>query len=100
MSSKTQKQAVDKGTVCLRTKTITFVAVPYPLPKAWQDRLKQQAKNYPGDFAGLEAIEIEMRNSIGFEYTRPYIPPRIDPPSKHGAKSDNVKPAAVQEMWG
>ena len=100
MSSKTQKLAVDKGTVCLSTKTITFVAVQYPLPKAWQDRLKQQAKNYRGDFAGLEAIEIEMRGAIGFEYTRPYIPPRIDPPSKHGAKSDNVKPAAVQEMWG
>jgi hypothetical protein len=99
MSSKTQKLAVDKGTVCLRTKSITFQAVPFPLPQAWQDRLKQQAKNYPGDFAGLEAIEIEMRGSIGFEYTRPFIPPRIDPPTKAGAKKDNVKPTG-QELWG
>ena len=100
MSQNTTKLAVDKGTICLKSKTITFIALPYPLPKAWQDRLKQQAKNYPGDFAGLEAIEIEMRGAIGFEYTRAFIPPRIDLPTKHGAKSDNTKPTVVQEMWG
>jgi hypothetical protein len=96
MSSK----PADKGVVDISTRTITFIALPYPLPQAWRERLIRHSADYPGDFAGLEAIEIEMRGSIGFEYTRPYIPPRIDPPTKAGAKKDNVKPAAVQEMWG
>ena len=99
MTQKTAKLTPDRGVVDNSTRTITFIAVPYPLPQAWRDRLIRHTADYPGNFAGLKAIEIEMRGAIGFEYTRPDIPP-VERGNKHGGSSGNVNPSSVQELWG
>jgi hypothetical protein len=89
-----RKLAVDQGTVDINTKTITYIALPYPLPKVWQDEFKEYAKNHPGDYAGLEALEVRARATIGFEHTRKYIPPRLgETNAKTGSNPDNVSPS-------
>jgi hypothetical protein len=90
-----RKLAIDQGMVDINTKTITYIALPYPLPKAWQDEFKACAKNHKGDFARLEALEIRARATIGFEHTRKYIPPRLgEINAKTGSNPDNVSPAS------
>jgi len=63
----------DNGVIDLRAHTITYTALPFPLPKAWRDEFIKQGKNR-GDFAGLNALEQRCRAAIGFEVTRKYIP--------------------------
>jgi len=62
--------ALDCG-VINKDKTITYVAVPYPLPTAWQNELRMVKK---GDQALLDSIEIRCRKAIGVQVTRAFIP--------------------------
>ena len=50
---------------------ITYLAVPYPLPKAWRDELINHAISYKYDKAHYKSIDMRMRASIGVLVTRP-----------------------------
>ena len=94
MASKKAKLLPDNGVVDIKTSTITYTALPYPLPKTWNEEFRKYAKNHPGDYAGLEALEIRARAAIGFEHTRKYIPPRLgETNAKTGSNPDNVSPS-------
>lgn len=77
MASRAPRLCADQGTIDFDTKTITFKALPYPMPAAWIKEFKDAAKNHKGDFAHLEALEIRARESIGVEYTRKVIMPVV-----------------------
>ena len=61
----------------LHSGMITYVAVPYPLPTAWQEELKNHSRFHAGDTTHLTAIYKRMRSSVGVEVTRKYIPPVV-----------------------
>ena len=50
---------------------ITYLAAPYPLPKAWRDELINHARYHAGDGPHLKSIDMRMRASIGVLVTRP-----------------------------
>ena len=52
---------------------ITYLAVPYPLPKAWRDELINHARYHAGDGPHLKSIDMRMRASIGVSVTRPMV---------------------------
>jgi len=47
--------------------TITYTALPYPLPEVWQEEFRKAAH----DLELLNAIEIQCRAAIGVQVTRP-----------------------------
>lgn len=77
MAARTPRLCADQGTIDSSTKTITFKALPYPMPDAWIKEFKDAAKNHAGDFVHLEALEIRARESIGIEYTRKVVMPVV-----------------------
>ena len=54
-------------------RMITYLAVPYPLPKAWRDELINHARYHAGDGPHLKSIDMRMRASIGVLVTRPMV---------------------------
>lgn len=80
MAAKSPRLCADQGVITRITpkySSITFKALPYPLPEAWRKEFRDAALNHRGDFAYLEALEIRARESIGFEYTRQVILPMV-----------------------
>lgn len=67
--------SADQGVIDLQQKTISYTAVPYPLPDAWKKELIDHHKFRNGDNAHLMALEVRMRATIGQKVTRKYIPP-------------------------
>lgn len=64
----------DNGIIDHQAGTITYTALPCPLPEAWQLQLKLARLELPSERAfAIEAVERRARATIGFEVTRPYI---------------------------
>lgn len=66
----------DNGVIDLKNKTITYTALPCPLPEAWRKELI--ALGRAKDKTGIEAWERRARSTIGFQHQRAYIPPKSD----------------------
>ncbi len=56
--------------------TITYRAIPHPIPQQWKDLLSNVLQ-VPADerAVSLTAVEVQMRALIGVFVTRTYIPP-------------------------
>ena len=70
-----KKLMPDNGVISKDMTTITYTALPYPLPEPWRQEFIEHTLNRPGDVHGLEALEIRCRAAIGVEVIRPNIPP-------------------------
>lgn len=64
--------APDNGVIDLKNKTITFTALPCPLPEVWRKELI--ALGRAKDRVGIEAWERRARQTIGLQHQRAYIP--------------------------
>lgn len=74
----TAKIAVDQGEINEEYGYITFLALPYPLPKLHQKRLQYTyAAIKAGDIKAetINSIEAGIRKEVGIWHTRQYIPP-------------------------
>ncbi len=57
----------------LKTGKITYLAIPFPMPPAWQLEFIKAFTNHRGDSQYLTALEARARAALGVIHTRPAI---------------------------